>query len=57
VQHQFTHRTLALHVFRAEAKPGRIARREYGAHRWVTHAAFARLGLSTLARKALALAD
>jgi A/G-specific adenine glycosylase len=55
LQHQFTHRTLALHVFRAEAKPGRIARREYDAHRWLTRAAFARLGLSALARKALAL--
>jgi A/G-specific adenine glycosylase len=55
VQHQFTHRTLALHVFRAEAKPGRVARSGYDAHRWVSRAAFARLGLSTLARKALAL--
>jgi len=55
VKHQFTHHTLALHVFRAEAKPGRIARREYDAHRWVTRDAFARLGLSTVARKAFAL--
>jgi A/G-specific adenine glycosylase len=55
VQHQFTHRTLSLHVLRAEAKPGRVARREYDAHRWVTRTAFARLGLSTLARRALAL--
>ncbi len=57
VQHQFTHRTLRLHVFRAEAKPGRIARREFDAHRWLTRAAFAELGLSTLARKALALGE
>jgi len=57
VQHQFTHRTLALHVFRAEAKPGRIARREYDAHRWVTRGAFTRLGLSTVARKALARSE
>ena len=57
LQHQFTHRTLRLHVFRAEAKPGRIARREFDAHRWLTHAAFAELGLSTLARKALALGE
>jgi A/G-specific adenine glycosylase len=55
VQHQFTHRTLALQVFRARAKPGRIARREYDAHRWVTRTAFAGLGLSAVARKALAL--
>jgi A/G-specific adenine glycosylase len=55
VQHGFTHRTLALHVFRAEAKPGRIARRAYDAHRWVTRGAFARLGLSAAARKAFAL--
>jgi A/G-specific adenine glycosylase len=55
VQHGFTHRTLALHVFRAETKPGRIARREYDAHRWVTRAAFTQLGLSAVARKAFAL--
>jgi A/G-specific adenine glycosylase len=55
VQHQFTHRTLALHVFRAEAKPGRIARSEYDAHRWVTRDAFSQLGLSAVARKAFAL--
>jgi A/G-specific adenine glycosylase len=55
VHHQFTHRTLALHVFRAEAKPGRVMRRGYDAHRWVTRDAFARLGLSAVARKALAL--
>jgi A/G-specific adenine glycosylase len=57
LKHQFTHRTLALQVFRAEAKPGRIARREYDAHRWVGRAAFAQLGLSAVARKALALHD
>jgi A/G-specific adenine glycosylase len=57
VQHQFTHRALTLHVFRAEAKPGRIARSEYDAHRWVTRGAFAALGLSAVARKALALGD
>ena len=55
VRHQFTHRTLALHVFRAEAKPGRIVRREYDAHRWVTRGAFAQLGLSAVARRAFAL--
>ncbi len=55
VQHQFTHRTLALHVFRAEAKPGRIARHDYDAHRWLTRSAFVQLGLSAIARKALAL--
>jgi A/G-specific adenine glycosylase len=57
VQHQFTHRTLALHVFRAEAKPGRVARRELDAHRWLSPAAFEQLGLSTLARKAFALGE
>jgi len=55
VQHQFTHRTLALHVFRAEAKPGRVARQDYDAHRWLTRTAFTQLGLSAVARKALAL--
>jgi A/G-specific adenine glycosylase len=55
VHHQFTHRTLRLHVFRAEAKPGRVARSHYDAHRWLSLAAFQRLGASALARKALAL--
>jgi A/G-specific adenine glycosylase len=55
VRHQFTHRTLALHVFLADAKPGRIARRGFDAHRWVTRTGFAQLGLSAVARKALAL--
>ncbi|HEU4429101.1 MAG TPA: A/G-specific adenine glycosylase [Myxococcota bacterium] len=55
VQHQFTHRTLRLHVFRAKAKPGRVARSHYDAHRWLSAAAFQRLGASALARKALAL--
>jgi len=55
VQHLFTHRTLRLHVFRAEAKPGRVARSHYDAHRWLSAAAFQRLGASALARKALAL--
>ncbi len=55
VQHQFTHRTLALHVFCAEARTGRIVRREYDAHRWLTRAAFVQLGLSAVARKAFAL--
>ncbi len=55
VQHQFTHRTLALHVFRAEARPGRVVRREFDAHRWLSRAGFERLGLSAVARKALAL--
>jgi adenine-specific DNA glycosylase len=55
VRHQFTHRTLTLHVFRASVQPGRVARDVYDAHRWVTRAGFAHLGLSAVARKALAL--
>jgi len=55
VRHQFTHRSLRLHVFRGEAKPGRVARSHYDAHRWLTRAAFEQLGLSAVARKALAL--
>jgi A/G-specific adenine glycosylase len=57
VRHQFTHRDLTLHVFRAEALPGRVVRQGFDAHRWVSRAAFSRLGLPAVARKALALAD
>jgi A/G-specific adenine glycosylase len=57
VEHGFTHRTLRLHVFRAEAKPGRVRRRELDAHRWLAPAALAGLPLSAVAKKALALFD
>jgi A/G-specific adenine glycosylase len=56
VTHGFTHRALRLHVFRAEAPPGRVRRREFDAHRWLAPAAFAGLPLSAVAKKALALA-
>ena len=57
VRHLFTHRDLTLHVFSAEALPGRVVRRGFDAHRWVSLAAFSRLGLPVVARKALALGD
>ena len=51
--HGFTHRTLRLHVYRAEAGSGRVRRRELDAHRWLSLAALEALPLSALAKKAL----
>jgi len=56
VTHGFTHRALRLHVFRAEAPPGRVRRSELDAHRWLAPAAIAGLPLSAVAKKALVLA-
>jgi A/G-specific adenine glycosylase len=55
VLHQFTHRTLTLHVLRAVCEAGRIRRRELDAHRWLTPGAFSELPVAALTRKALAL--
>jgi A/G-specific adenine glycosylase len=57
VTHGFTHRTLRLHVFRAEAPGGRVQRSGPDAHRWIAPSAFAALPLSAVAKKALALVD
>jgi A/G-specific adenine glycosylase len=54
VEHAFSHRLLRLHVFRAEASPGRVRRRGWDAHCWVSAEAFDRLPLGGPARKALA---
>jgi A/G-specific adenine glycosylase len=51
--HGFTHRTLRLHLYRAEAGSGRVRRRELDAHRWLSLAALEALPLSALAKKAL----
>lgn len=56
VRHEFTHRLLRLHVFRARAAPGRVRRAGFDGHRWCAQRAAAQLPLSTVARKALALA-
>jgi A/G-specific adenine glycosylase len=55
LEHGFTHRQLRLHLFRAEAAPGRVRRRGFEAHRWLAPAALARLPHSALTAKALAL--
>jgi len=56
VTHGFTHRTLRLHVYRAEAAAGRVRRHDADAHRWLALDAFATLPLSAVAKKALSLA-
>lgn len=57
VDHVFSHRRLELHVFRARAGRGRIRRRGYDRHRWVTPRAFGRLAVATLTARALALLE
>jgi len=56
VTHGFTHRTLRLHVYRAEAPAGRVRLCHVDAHRWLPLAALETLPLSALAKKALTLA-
>ena len=55
VGHVFTHRHLELHVFRAAASRGRVRRRGFDAHRWVSPAGLAELPVATVTEKALAL--
>jgi A/G-specific adenine glycosylase len=55
VDHVFTHRVLQLHVFRTQARPGRVRRAGFDAHRWVSPEALARLPHGALTAKALAL--
>jgi len=55
VDHVFTHRVLQLHVFRAQARAGRVRRAGFDAHRWVSPEALARLPHGALTGKALAL--
>ena len=55
VEHGFTHRTLRLHVFRANAAAGRVRRRGFESHRWLSPTALAGLAQGGPTRKALAL--
>ena len=55
VEHVFSHRRLRLHVFRAEAPPGRVRRRVFDAHRWLPPAELAWLPQSAVTKKALRL--
>jgi A/G-specific adenine glycosylase len=55
VEHVFTHRALLLHVFRAEAKAGRVRRAGFDAHRWVAPSALAGLPHAAVTAKALTL--
>jgi A/G-specific adenine glycosylase len=56
LKHVFSHRVLRLYVHRAELPAGRVRRRYFDTHRWVGADALEGLALSTLARKAVALA-
>jgi len=53
VQHEFTHRRLTLHLLRAEAVPGRVRRRGFSEHRWLSPSGLRELPCATLTRKAL----
>jgi A/G-specific adenine glycosylase len=54
VEHLFTHRRLRLHVFRCKATTGRVRRRGWDAHSWVSASGLDALALGGPARKALA---
>ncbi|MDX1650671.1 MAG: NUDIX domain-containing protein, partial [Myxococcota bacterium] len=56
VRHAFSHRVLDLAVLHAEVAPGRVRRRDFDAHRFCSRRALRELPLSTLARKAIAVA-
>ncbi|MFO0689374.1 MAG: A/G-specific adenine glycosylase [Myxococcota bacterium] len=56
IEHVFTHRRLALELFRARAQPGmRVALRDYTAHRWVDAEGLLALAHAGSTRKALRL--
>jgi A/G-specific adenine glycosylase len=55
VAHVFTHLRLRLHVFRCGDAPGRVARADLAAHRWLAPGRIDALPLGGPTRKALAL--
>ncbi len=57
VKHVFSHRSLMLHVYRAQAARGRIRRSGFAQHRWLSAAGFRELPSAALTRKALRLLD
>jgi A/G-specific adenine glycosylase len=56
VEHQFTHRSLRLHVFRSDTPEGRVRLDGFDAHRWLAPGALGELPQATLTRKALSVA-
>ena len=54
VEHVFSHRRLRLHVFRCKPTAGRVRRRDWDAHRWVSPAALDALAQGGPLRKARA---
>ena len=52
VEHLFSHRRLRLHVFRCKPAAGRVRRRGWPAHRWVSPGAFEGLAQGGPTRKA-----
>jgi len=55
VEHLFSHRSLRLHLFRCDRPRGRVRRRGFVSHRWITPEEFASLPHGAATRKALAL--
>jgi A/G-specific adenine glycosylase len=55
LEHVFTHRRLRLHVLRGAARAGRVQRRGFDAHRWLSPAALVRLPHGVVTAKALRL--
>ena len=55
-EYAFTHRLLALVVYRAEVPGGRVRLQGFTQHRWLAVHRFAELPMATVSRRALALA-
>jgi len=55
VDHGFTHRSLRLHIFRCDTPRGRVRRRGFESHRWISPSGIAALPHGAATRKALAL--
>jgi A/G-specific adenine glycosylase len=53
VRHLFTHRDMALHLFRSPAPDGRVRKNGISEHRWVSGPDLFDLPIATLTRKAL----
>ncbi len=54
VEHVFTHRRLRLHLYRCQVQQGRVRRRGFDAHRWLSPDGLRALPQGALTRKALA---
>ncbi len=57
VEHVFTHRKLTLFVFSADAAPGRVRRKGFDDHRWLSLSALVELPHGNLTEKVFHLLE